>query len=317
MTATRGAERDAAPHAPELGRAHRWLGRLHFSGVFWYRLHFLGVRVVPRPLQRAFVAVFATGFFLAMGRVRGAIASNLEAVLGPASTWERWRRAHRTILVFSHGLTDRYRRLARTESMSFKVEGQEHWREATANGRGAVLATAHVGSWEMAADLGTEEGRRVVHVVREEEMDPKAQAFVRQLMAQQGSNVVTHFAGEDPRLAIELAEALRRGELVALQSDRPRVNGRHVVTEIFGKPMPLPVGPAALARSANVALVPVFSFREGEGLVRTVVRPPIWITSGADRQAELATALTQLAREIEWAIRERPYQWYCFRKLWD
>jgi phosphatidylinositol dimannoside acyltransferase len=317
MTTADTARAPAAPHRPAVGPLRRVLGRFHFSGVFWYRLHVLGVRILPRWAQHVFVAIFATGFFLALGRVRRAVASNLEAVLGPASWWTGCRRAYRTIFVFSHGLTDRYRRLLKPDDMKYQVEGESYWREATGGGRGAVVVTAHVGSWEMAAQIGTEDGLRTVHVVREEEIDPGAQAFLRSLMTRAEDHVVTHFAGDEMGLAIALAEALRKGELVALQADRPRAGGRVVMTQIFGRPMPLPVGPASLARSVDVPMIPVFAFREGDLAVRTVVRPPIVVARTADRHADVAAAMTQLAREIEWAIRERPHQWYCFRKLWD
>ena len=38
---------------------------------------------------------------------------------------------------------------------------------------------------------------------------------------------------------------------------------------------------------------------------------------GSDRDADLATALTALAAEIETAIRRTPHQWFCFRQLWS
>jgi lauroyl/myristoyl acyltransferase len=51
--------------------------------------------------------------------------------------------------------------------------------------------------------------------------------------------------------------------------------------------------------------------------LRAVVRPPIHVAHTADRDADLADAVRRLAAEIEWAIRERPYQWFCFRNLWE
>jgi lauroyl/myristoyl acyltransferase len=104
--------------------------------------------------------------------------------------------------------------------------------------------------------------------------------------------------------------------VVALQGDRPRAGGRTVMTSLFRRPMPLPIGPAALARAAEVPILPVFNFREGRFLMRTVVRPPFQVAKTADRSADIAAAAHHLAAEIEWAIRERPYQWFCFRKLW-
>ncbi|MEZ5287153.1 MAG: hypothetical protein R2712_20600 [Vicinamibacterales bacterium] len=55
-----------------------------------------------------------------------------------------------------------------------------------------------------------------------------------------------------------------------------------------------------------------------EGLLRTrlAVRPPVFVSPDGRREEAVARATHQLAREIEWAIRERPHQWFCFRNLW-
>jgi lauroyl/myristoyl acyltransferase len=57
-------------------------------------------------------------------------------------------------------------------------------------------------------------------------------------------------------LGVLLAEALDRGEMVAIQGDRPRAGGRIVATTLFGRPFDVPAGPAALARTARVPLLP-------------------------------------------------------------
>ena len=85
---------------------------------------------------------------------------------------------------------------------------------------------------------------------------------------------------------------------------------------LFGRPMVLPTGPAALARATQAPLLPVFSFREGRFRARTVVRPPIFVAHTENRDRDIADATQQLASEIEWAIRQRPHQWFCFRRLW-
>ena len=154
-------------------------------------------------------------------------------------------------------------------------------------------------------------------MVREKEIDPRAQAFIEGLLARAGGNYVTHFSGDDLALSFELAAALRQGEMVALQGDRPREGGRTVTASLFGRPMPLPIGPAALARAAGVPIVPMFNFREGRFRMRVVARPPFYVANTEDRAVDIAAAVHHLAAEIEWAIRERPYQWFCFRKLWD
>jgi lauroyl/myristoyl acyltransferase len=300
-----------------LGLTHRLLGRFHVTGIFWYRFPNWAFTHLPFWTERPSVVMFTTGFFFALGRIRAAISSNLDVVLGRAGRWQRWVRSYRTMYAFAWCYIERYRRLASPHAFQSVLEGEENWREVMASGTGVILVTAHIGPWDSASQAGSAEARRRIHVVREQEIDPRAQAFVQELLARAGDDHVTHFASDDPRLPLELAGALRRGEIVALQGDRPRAGGRCVTASLFGKPMPLPVGPAALARATGVPLVPVFNFRESRRRLRAVVRPAIQVARTADRQADLEEAVRRLAVEIEWAIRERPYQWFCFRKLWE
>lgn len=316
MSPNAGARPRSHQHAPALGITHRLLGRFHVTSVFWYRFPYWAFTRLPSWTEPASVLVFTTFFFLTLGRIRKAIASNLDPVLGPAGLRTRWRRSYRTMEAFGWCLTERYRRLANPERFHCVVEGEENWRDAIATGRGVVLVTAHVGPWEAASQQGAFEAQRPTHVVREKEIDPRAQEFIEKMLARPGGNYVTHFAGDDPTLSFELADALKRGELVALQGDRPREGGRSVTASIFGKPISLPIGPAALARAADVPIVPVFNFREKRFLMRNVVRPAIHVARTADREADIAAAVHLLATEIEWAIRQQPHQWFCFRKLW-
>ena len=54
----------APPHAPEVGWVRRFLGPLYFTGVFWFRFHRFGVRVLPYwlmlPMMVVAVAFFST-----------------------------------------------------------------------------------------------------------------------------------------------------------------------------------------------------------------------------------------------------------------
>jgi lauroyl/myristoyl acyltransferase len=308
---------ETPPHAPSLGLSYRLLGRFHVAGVFWYRFPYLGFRHLPTWSDWLTVAVFTPFFFLTLSRIRRAIAANLEPVLGPAGPWSRWRRSLWTMTSFSWCLIERYRRYAHPERDRAVLEGEENWREAMAGGRGVILVTAHIGPWESAVRFGASEARRRVHVVREKEMDPRAQEFVEEIIARSGEDTVTHFAADDPALALELVKALRAGDVVALQGDRPRAGGRTVEATVFGQPLPLPVGPAALARAAEVPILPVFNFRDGRFRLRSVARPPIHVARTAYREADVAAAVHRLAAEIEWAIRRRPHQWFCFRRLWS
>ncbi len=305
------------PHAPETGWVRRLLGPFHVTGVFWYRFHGWGVAFFPGALMGAFIATFTSFFFVTLLNIRTAVGDNLEAVLGPCGWPRRQARIWKTLWSFAWCLTERYERLVTRRPFHLYAEGLERWNELARSGQGCLMVTAHIGSWEVGSMLPATAESRLVHVVREAETDPKAQEYISGLMKKQtgGGLYVTHFA-EDPQLGLTLLDALRRGEIVALQGDRPRAGGQSATLSLFGRPFPLPVGPAALARAAGVPMVPVFVFREGRRRYRCELRPPIAVPPSADRRADLDQALRRFAAELERAIARQPHQWFCFRRLW-
>lgn len=296
----------------------RRLGRFHVTGPFWYRLHATGMRWLPRWAIAPAVAIFTTLFFLLLPRTRRAIEGNLEAVLGRCGWVERQRRVYRMLTNFAWSLTERYERLAAARGPELEIDGREHWEGLLAGERGFVIATAHVGNWETSLlDPKASPGRHL-HVVREEERDPEAQRLVAELVEEQAGDAVTvHFARDDDvGLATGLVAALRRGELVALQGDRPRTGARSVRAPFFGRHLELPAGPLAIARAAEAPILPLFSFRRGRLRTEIACRPPIEVARSGDREADFAAAAGRLAADLEWAIGRHPYQWYCFRELW-
>jgi predicted LPLAT superfamily acyltransferase len=316
---TRGVvlERDPRPlHAPTTGRLRKWLGPFYFTGVFWYRFHLFGVRVLPDVLLGPAIRLFTGVFFVALGRVRRAVASNLEHVLGPCGFVERQRRVWRTLSTFAWCVSERYEQFVPGRDFEAPLEDAEAWSDLVEGERGFVLVTAHVGNWEVASTSSVSWAGRRCHVVRERELDPGASRFVQELLESRAeSGCRTCFAGDDPRLALELGEALRDGDMVALQGDRPRAGSRSIETEVCGMRFPLPVGPAILARAANVPIVAAFIFRTGRRKYRVVVRDRIEVRRDGDRNTAVEEAVHALAAQLEWAIRHSPNEWFCFTAL--
>jgi KDO2-lipid IV(A) lauroyltransferase len=307
----------APPHAPETGWSARLLGRFHLTGVFWYRLNRWLVRAAPDWLMAPLIAVLTPLAYAVLVRVRRAIGANLAAALGPAAFLERQRRILRTIRSCGMCLIERYERFSTDRPFAVELEALEHWHAAADGGRGMVMVTAHIGLYEAGSMVPTAKAARRVHLVREPELDPRAQAFLAETVAAvQGVDYRMHFQTGNPLQAVALVEALERGEIVAIQADRPHAGGRTVAATLFGRAFPLPAGPAVLARTARVPMLPVFALREGRRRFRLVFRPPIEVARTADRDADLAAGMAQVAGDIEHAIRRAPNQWFAFRELW-
>jgi predicted LPLAT superfamily acyltransferase len=232
------------PHAPDRGWSWRILGSFHVTGVFWYRFHVWIIRSIPAPFLGVVGMIFVLFFFVCLRKIRAAIASNLEAVLGPCGWWERQRRIFRTMWSFGWCLNERYERLTTDRSFRVELEAIETWNEVARPGQGLVLVTAHLGNFEVGSMLPAQLQGRRVHLVREPEADAKAQAFLQNVLAGfTQAQYTMHFQSDDPMQGMELLDALWRGEIVAVQGDRPRAGGRSIDATLFGRPFPLPPGP--------------------------------------------------------------------------
>ncbi|MCG8461617.1 MAG: lysophospholipid acyltransferase family protein [Holophagales bacterium] len=312
-----GSRRPAT--APSWGR--RILGPLHVYGVFWPWLHISGIRFVPRFLTAPILTFFVAFFFLFLGRIRDAIAANLETVLGPCGFWERQRRVWRNLCCYAWCMTERNEDLTCPDRRVMpEVEGEENWREVLEHGTGFVLVTAHIGHWEVGSAYPVDLQGRRVHIVRQVEIDEAAQAFLkRKIEARNRGGYVVHFvepASDTGSLGPKLLLALRDGDAVALQGDRPATGGRAIEVPLFGRPFAVPLGPAAIARTAGAPLLPVFVYRTGRSRSRLVLRPPILIEKSDDRDADLRRIAGKIVEEVEGAIRRDPFQWFCFERLW-
>ncbi len=303
--------------APTLGRLRRILGPFYFNGIFWYRFQAWAMGWMPLYLVIPMARLFSVGFFLALHSVRRALRANHKLVDPSAGWWSLTWRAYRTVHVFSWCLGDRYKQFHPNPNFEFSYEGRHHWESARDSGRGVIVVTSHIGGWEIGSVVpAAAEEQAVIHVVREREADPEAQAFIEELLESHGgSGYRTHFAADDQDLGMELYAALREGEVVALQGDRPRRGGHVVSVTLFGQRACLPPGPAQLARLAEVPLLPVFTFFEGPGRYRIKFSEPIRVPRTADRLADVQQATQVLASVIEGAIREHPEQWFCFAPL--
>ncbi len=186
------------------------------------------------------------------------------------------------------------------------VEGKEHYDRARALGRGAIVVTAHLGSFESGvAALKSREPH--VHVVfRRDEVAE----FERLRSHQRRRLGVTEQPIEDGfAVWLRLREALARNEVVLLQADRVLPGHRGVAVPFCHGHMAVPVGPVKLALTTGAPLVPVFAVRSAPGRVRIYMEPAIIVDPGDPDEGGIHPATTSLARVIESYVARFPEQW--------
>lgn len=174
---------------------------------------------------------------------------------------------------------------------------------------GRVVASLHLGNWELTAAGGLHAGLAVAGVYQAIK-NPYVDAYVTRLRAPLYPGGLYAKA---PETATALMRVARRGGSVALLADLRDRNG--VPAMFFGRVAPSTPFPALLARSLNL---PLFAAR--------VVRLPgvrfrlevveVDIPRDGDRKADVAAGTQALQSLFERWVRENPSQWMWAHRRW-
>lgn len=194
----------------------------------------------------------------------------------------------------------------------FHFENSGDWealRRQLATGRGAIVASAHLGNWHGGGIALARAGVPVRVVMYKNHagdiMDQKVarRAGVRQT-----------YINSDPMAMMEIVRALRAGEVLAMLVDKPW-DSRSVSVPFFGKPSLFPVGPVRVARLAGVPIFPAFCVWKRPREYEAVLCEPIEVT-GSDPDAAERQALERLALVIERQVAANLPVWFNFTPAW-
>ena len=183
------------------------------------------------------------------------------------------------------------------------VQGAEHYLSARESRRGAVLLTAHMGSFEAGlAALPVHEQK--VHVVFKRDQMVSFDRLRRLLREQ--LNVIEAPIDDGLAMWMRLREALLNDEVVAVQGDRVMPGQKGLRVPLSGGTVMLPTGPFKLALSANAPVIPIFSIRQPDGKVRIVIYEPINV-GGTVEGIEIA--VKSFAATLSDQLVKYPEQW--------
>jgi predicted LPLAT superfamily acyltransferase len=292
-----------------------WFRRFHVHGVIWRKLLRWGVLNVPLWYEPAVMAFWAM-FFLLWGPGRRGVMKNLAAVLPGSSPVANFFRTYRVFWNYAWTIADNVRFKELRISPDWEFAGMAHFEKLQSCETGAIILTAHMGSYDLGAHLFAESGARRMVMVRAPEIDPQTRAFEEE---QHGrwDQLKVDFSTRASELAFDLLEALQRGEIIAIQGDRVTGGIAAVNATLFGKPTQVPAGPFALAMAARVPIYPLFIFRLGRRHYRLEACQPIEVVRTRDRGEALDRAVALWTADLERVVGAAWFQWFTFQPYYE
>ena len=268
---------------------------------------------LPRGLAYALAIVVARFAHQFARTARRRLEFNLRRALPEASPAEIRRVSWRNFRNHSKAYADLMQLpRARVEQLRplLRVDGIEHLEEALSHGRGVLVISAHMGSWEIAAAIWSAT-IAPVSLFAEELEPPELYAWYRTTRQRLGISVLPL-----NRTGLgQVVGALGSNEMIVTAVDRDLL-GTGLQVDFFGHPASIPTGPAQLAIRRGAALLPVVVYRLPDDTYQAVGSPAIYAQPGADREAEERRITELLVRHMERIIREHPDQWHLPHRIW-
>ena len=262
------------------------------------------------PVLELFWTIF---FFFLAGSARRTIRSNLAIVLPGSSRLINYLRAFRTFHNYAWTISEAAIYKLINGDFSYEIIGNE-WLEKLGAGKGAIVLTAHMGSYDLGAGLFAEKFNREIRLVRAPEPDQQsAEHLSASLEKTREGAVKIEYNTAGAMLSFDLLNALRQGDIVSIQGDRVEGEVAEIPARVFEKQVRLPNGPFVLAQVANVPIYPLFIVRSGYRRYQIIVHEPLVIVrSERDRRGDIDPAVIKWCRLLEQLIVEHWDQWFAF-----
>jgi lauroyl/myristoyl acyltransferase len=284
--------------------------RFHVRGVFWRQFLAFAILNVPAWMEPIVIAVWSM-FFLLWGPGRRGVMGNLKAIKPGSTALINFFRCYRVFWNYAWTMSDTVRFRELNVMPDWEFVGWQHLETMQKSG-GAILLTAHMGSYDLAAHLFAETSSQPIIMVRAPEVDPQTHAFEE---TRKPDKVRIEFNVEAANLALDLLHAVRDGGVVAIQGDRITPGLSDLPATLFGRTTRLPAGPFALAMASRAPIHPMFIVRRGRRLYRLVACEPIRVPAISNREEAFSEAVAKWSRELENILRASWYQWFMFEEM--
>lgn len=279
--------------------------------TYWqYQMVWQAAALMPGPMaDRAPKRIGQAWYSAASPKQMDQVRKNMARVGGhppPKELEELVRRAYES---YARYWIDAFRlhRMDRDEVLAKSTgENLEVMDELLADGKGAIMATAHIGSWDVGAFFTTQRNWGMVVVA--EVLEPRRlfQKFV-DLRRDAGLDVIPLVRGGN--MVDRLVDVVQQGKLATLLADRD-LTKKGPIVDFFGEPCRLPPGTAILARKTGRP-VSIGGFVTRGTAFHGIIQEPVDI---AKMSVEDGTQV--IAHELEKMISRVPEQWHVFVRNW-
>lgn len=190
---------------------------------------------------------------------------------------------------------------------SVRCEGLHLIRESLAQGKGALLITAHIGNWERMAHYFSLNDIPLSVIARDAN-DEASNRIVNRTRRSQGFEVYSRSTA-----ARKVLRDLQQGRCIGILPDQ---NAQEAFVPFFGKPAGTVLGPAVFHLHTGAPIFTTFCIELPDGTYEVRISRLELPERTGDRDADAAAIMMRVNEAIEAVVRDHPEQWLWLHDRW-
>ena len=195
----------------------------------------------------------------------------------------------------------------------FTIENNELFTEQLRQPQGFLIASAHIGNYEIMS-YSFEQFEKKIHPILYGEEAAVFQKLRTGFFQQR--NIEPIILSHDGSHIFEIYNAIKNGNIVSMPTDRSMGDVKTFRIDFLGNPASFPAGAFHLAASFNVPILTIFavkkSYRHYKIMIQKLTPPET-----GNKEEKALFLCREYVKSLEKTLLQYPEQWYNFYPFWE
>lgn len=287
-----------------------WRGRTG-GGKLGQKALIILLKVVPIRFIYLILTVIIPFYLLFARKGRVAIYSYFREKLG-YSIGKSLIKTYKNHYLFGQTIIDKFAVFAgKGDWFRAEITGEEMFTRAIDESKGLIIASSHVGNFEMAGYILRQEKKKIYGITYGNEARIMQENRDRSLSK---NNVTLIPVSEDMSHIYIISQALQNGDVVNIPCDRFYTGNKRLTRSFLSYEADFPTGAYHLAEKYDVNFISAFAVKHSARKYHIYIFPIV--PQGESKSERVNSMCNKFIDDLEQIVREYPEQWFNFYNFW-
>lgn len=218
-------------------------------------------------------------------------------------------------IIFGKIVIDKFASISsRTQQFQFEIENEADFKKLLNNEKGFIIASSHVGNFELIGHCLKQDKKNINGIVFGEEVK-KYQTKRIEALKKSKINLIP--IKNDLSHLFKIKEVLEQGEIVTIPSDRIFGSSKSIALNFIDAKANFPVGSFKIAAQLDLPIIAIYIMKESKLKYKALVFNISKIDNKLPTFEKINILAKNYVESLELIVKKYPNQWFNFYDFWQ